>query len=297
MVKKGIMFAGQGAQHPGMGKSLAESSPAAAALFQEADRILGWSVSRLCFQGTMEELTACAQCQPAIFVVSLAGYVARKEALAEEGSDLVALGGLSLGELSAVTVSGAVDFETGLRMVARRGELMDQCCRRFPGAMGAVVGCDEEVLEEACRESGVWVANYNCPGQRIVSGEASRVEKCLSLLEGKALKLQKLTVAGAFHSPLMEEAAQAFREYLARIPFQTPSIPLVHNVTGGWTAEASLPLPELLARQISSPVRWEPCAAALMEKTEALEEVGPGRVLAGLLRRMRRNFPVQSLDL
>lgn len=296
-MRKGIVFAGQGAQHPGMGKALAESSPAAAALFQEADRILGWRVSALCFQGTMEELTACAQCQPAIFVVSLAGFAARKEAFAQEGISLEAMGGLSLGELSAVTAAGAVDFETGLRMVARRGELMDQCCRRTPGAMGAVVGCEESDLEEACRESGVWVANYNCPGQRIVSGEAPRVEKCLSLLEGKAMKLQKLTVAGAFHSPLMEEAAQAFREYLATIPFQTPEIPLVHNVTGGWTEAAGLPLPELLARQISSPVRWEQCAATLMERTEALEELGPGRVLAGLLRRIRRDFPVQSLDL
>ncbi len=293
---KGIVFAGQGAQHPGMGMALAEGSPAAAAVYREADRLLGWEVSSLCFRGTMEELTACARCQPAIFVTSLAGYAALREREPSQALP-VALGGLSLGELSALTVSGAVDFETGLRMVARRGELMDQCCRARPGAMGAVVGCDEAVLEEACRESGVWVANYNCPGQRIVSGEAARVDRCLASLEGKAVKLQRLAVAGAFHSPMMEEAAQAFREFLEKIPFQAPQIPLVHNVTGGWTEEAGLPLPELLARQISSPVRWEACAKALMEKADSLEEVGPGRVLAGLMRRIQRNFPVQSMDL
>jgi [acyl-carrier-protein] S-malonyltransferase len=292
-----FIFAGQGAQHPGMGAALCQESRAAAEVFRRADAVLGWSISHLCFEGTMEELTACAACQPAIFVCSLAGYAAFREKAGEDWKP-VSVGGLSLGELSALTAAGAVDFETGLRMVARRGELMDQCCKRRSGAMGAVVGCPEEELEAACREAGVWVANYNCPGQRIVSGLQENVEKCLSLLEGKAMKLQKLTVAGAFHSPLMEDAAKAFREYLDTVDIQVPAIPMVHNVTGDWTdAPGSPSLRDLLGRQVCSPVRWEQCAGKLMDCSDAMEETGPGKVLQGLCRRIRRGFPVHSMEL
>jgi len=290
------MFAGQGAQHPGMGLALSQSSAAAAKIYRDADAILGWELSELCFQGPQEELTACAHCQPAIFVTSMAAYAARLENPVE-GEEIVAMGGLSLGEVTAVTASGVVDFENGLKMVARRGELMDLCCQKSQGVMAAVIACDENALAEACKKFGVVVANYNSPGQRIVSGEKSAVEAVCQALTGVALKTQLLQVAGAYHSPLMQEASDAFREFLAGVPFQAPSVPLVHNVTGGWTADASLDLKELLARQVSSSVRWEECAQALTGVCDSLVEMGPGKVLCGLMKRINRQFPTQATDL
>ena len=290
------MFAGQGAQHPGMGLALSQSSPAAAKVFDEADRILGWKLSELCFQGPQEELTACAHCQPAIFVTSLAALAARRETPSAE-EEFVMAGGLSLGEVTAVTAAGMVDFEHGLKMVARRGELMDECCRRTQGAMLAVIGAPDEALEEVCRNHGIQVANYNCPGQRILSGEKNAVEAAAKDLEGVAMKTQLLEVAGAYHSPLMQEAAEAFRGFLAEIPFEAPKMPLVHNVLGGPCEDSRAQIVDLLSRQIVSPVCWEDCARAMMGATDALLELGPGHVLCGLARRIDRRFPAQASDL
>lgn len=296
MAKIGLMFAGQGAQHPGMGQALYQSSEAARKLYEEADRILGWKLSELCFNGSQEELTACAHCQPAIFVTSLAALAARMENSSGE-EEFVAAGGLSLGELAAVTAAGVVDFENGLKMVAKRGELMDECCRSTIGAMAAVIGCDDSVLEAACQKCGVVVANYNCPGQRIVSGEAKAVEACIAEVSSASLKTQLLQVAGAYHSPLMATAAEAFGAFLGGIAFEAPKMPIVHNVTGGWCEESTIPLKELLARQIVSSVRWEECAGALMSKCDKLLELGPGRVLCGLARRIDKRYPTEATDL
>lgn len=290
------MFAGQGAQHPGMGLALSQSSPAAAKVFDDADRILGWKLSELCFQGPQEELTACAHCQPAIFVTSLAALAARRETPSAE-EEFVMAGGLSLGEVTAVTAAGMVDFEHGLKMVARRGELMDECCRRTRGAMLAVIGAPDEALEEVCRNHGIQVANFNCPGQRILSGEKNAVEAAAKDLEGVAMKTQLLEVAGAYHSPLMLEAAEAFREFLTDIPFGAPKMPLVHNVLGGPCEDSRAQIVDLLSRQIVSPVRWEDCARAMMGAVDALWELGPGHVLCGLARRIDRRFPAQASDL
>lgn len=290
------MFAGQGAQHPGMGLALSQSSPAAAKVFDDADRILGWKLSELCFQGPQEELTACAHCQPAIFVTSLAALAARRETPSAE-EEFVMAGGLSLGEVTAVTAAGMVDFEHGLKMVARRGELMDECCRRTRGAMLAVIGAPDEALEEVCRNHGIQVANFNCPGQRILSGEKNAVEAAAKDLEGVAMKTQLLEVAGAYHSPLMQEAAEAFREFLTDIPFGAPKMPLVHNVLGGSCEDSRAQIVDLLSRQIVSPVRWEDCARAMMGAVDALWELGPGHVLCGLARRIDRRFPAQASDL
>lgn len=297
MSKIGLMFSGQGAQHPGMGQALYQNSDAARKLYDDADRILGWSLSTLCFNGPQEELTACAHCQPAIFVTSLAALAARWENTLGEDEVFVAAGGLSLGELAAVTAAGVVDFENGLKMVAKRGELMDECCRGTQGAMAAVIGCDEAVLEAACQRYGVVVANYNCPGQRIISGEAKAVEACAAEVAPASMKTQMLQVAGAYHSPLMAPAAEAFGAFLEEIHFEAPKMPLVHNVTGKWGEDSDLSLKALLTRQIASSVRWEECAAALMGRCEKLLELGPGHVLCGLVKRIDRRFPSESTDL
>ena len=291
----GLMFAGQGAQHPGMGAALHEASAAARAVYDEADRILGWQVSRMCFAGTQEELTACAHCQPAIYVTSLAAYAARREA--GELAEVSVVGGLSLGELSALTAAGVFTFEDGLKAVARRGELMDELCRRAKGAMAAVLGAEDAVVEEVAAKHGIDVANYNCPGQRIVSGAAELVAEAVAELSAQGVRTVALEVAGAYHSRLMWEAGEAFGEYLAGVPLGAPQVPVVQNVTGELLDGSPETIRRRLAEQIFSPVRWEACCRQMMARCARLLELGPGHVLAGLAKRIDRRFPVESADL
>lgn len=293
----GVMFAGQGAQHPGMGKELAERSALARELFLRADDLLGWKLSELCFEGTQENLTACAHCQPAIFVASIAAFQQWRSDQ-DFASEVISAGaGLSLGEWSALTASGVLDFETALRLVAKRGALMDECCQKVSGAMGAVIGCDDALLEKLSRTHGVTVANYNCPGQRVVSGGVREVDALLTAVAPNAMKTQRLQVAGAYHSPLMAPAAAAFRECLEEVAFDgEKKFPVLQNVTGEWAPNDPTLLKDRLAQQICSPVRWESCAKALMDSSDELCEFGPGHVLCGLNRRIDRAFPTTSIE-
>lgn len=295
MTRLGLVFAGQGAQHPGMGAQLYASSPAARHLFDQADAILGWSLSRLCFEGPQEELTACAHCQPAIFTTSLAAWVARLEVLQDEKP--VMAGGLSLGELSAFTAAGVFDFETGLKVVAERGRLMDECCQRTHGAMAAVIGAEPERVAQVASENGVDVANYNCPGQLILSGEKALLKTACEVLAPDAIKVVPLEVAGAYHSRLMRPAGEAFREYLTSVPFHSPTIPVVHNVTGEVADASPEAIRERLAEQVYSPVRWEACCRLMMQNCDKLLELGPGQVLTGLARRIDRRFSTEATNL
>lgn len=293
--KIGLVFAGQGTQHPGMGQSLYEQSAAARDYFDQAEPILGWDLKRLCFEGPQEELTACSRCQPAIFVVSMAAFAAWQEE--HPGETPAITGGLSLGEISAVVAAGALSFTEGLAMVAERGRLMDECCLRYPGSMAAVIGAEPAAVAQAAERHGIDVANYNCPGQLIISGTAEGVSACSEELSAVAMKIVPLAVAGAYHSRLMREAGERFREYLEGVPFRAPSVPLVHNVTGELADPAPAELRRRLAEQIYSPVRFEECAGVMMNNCTELLELGPGKVLAGLIRRINRKFPVQSTDL
>lgn len=296
MTRLGLVFAGQGAQHPGMGAQLYSSSPAARHLFDQADAILGWSLSRLCFDGPQEELTACAHCQPAIFTTSLAAWAARRESPQEDEIPTMA-GGLSLGELAAFTAASVFDFETGLKVVAERGRLMDELCQRTRGAMAAVLGAEPESVGRIAETHGIDVANYNCPGQLIISGESALVKSACEELAPIAMKIVPLEVAGAYHSRLMRPAGEAFLEYLNTVPMQNPRFPVVHNVTG---AEADATLESIrkrLAEQVYSPVRWENCCRVLMQNCDKLLELGPGQVLTGLARRIDRRFPSEATAL
>ncbi len=291
----GMIFAGQGAQHPGMGAALYDQSAAARKYFDAADKILGWELSRLCFQGPQEELTACAHCQPAIYLVSMAAFAAWQEEHPGEAPAVV--GGLSLGELAAFTAAGAFAFEDGLKLVAKRGQLMDECCQRYPGVMTAVIGAEADKVAEICDKHQVDVANYNCPGQLIISGEAAKVAAAAEELTPLAMKVVQLEVAGAYHSRLMREAGEAFAEYLQGVALQVPGVPVVHNVTGDFADAAVESIKERLAQQVYSPVRWENCARTMTTRCQSMLELGPGRVLAGLMKRIERRFPVESTDL
>ena len=229
MEQIGYLFAGQGAQFSGMGKKLSEASPAARQVFATADKVLGYSISRLCFEGTTEELTPCAVCQPAIFTVSMACRAAWLEA---GNPPPAACGGLSLGEFAAACAAGVFSFETALALVAERGRLMDACCQSNPGGMAAVIAGKPEEIEQICADCGIDVANYNCPGQIVISGEHERLDRAVELLAPKCLRAVKLTVAGAYHSRLMTPAAEEFGKVLAKVNIQPPQTIFVQNVVG-----------------------------------------------------------------
>ena len=291
MEKTGFMFAGQGAQAPGMGAAIARGNVAAQSVFKLADAVLGYSISEICFNGTMEQLTPCAVCQPAIFTVSMAAHAAY---LSEnEGAEPAICAGLSLGEFSAACAAGVFDFETGLRLVAERGRLMDDCCRKYPGGMAAVLGGKVEEIEEACRQADIDIANYNCPGQIVISGENAALDKACGLLDGKVLRTVRLNVAGAYHSRLMKAASEEFGEVLAVCPLAVPRSLFAQNVPGGVVAGIS-EIRSNLQRQVASSVRWEQCARTMMEHSRRLLEFGPGNVLCGFMKRIDRAFPAAS---
>ncbi|MBQ9368959.1 MAG: ACP S-malonyltransferase, partial [Victivallales bacterium] len=200
--------------------------------------------------------------------------------------------GLSLGEYAAACVAGVFDFETGLKLVAERGRLMDKCCQEHPGGMAAVIGAEAAAIEAACQEAGVDVANYNCPGQIVISGEKSKLEKASAALAPVAKRVIPLTVAGAYHSRLMNAATEAFGKVLDGVAIAAPKCGFVQNVTGGFVSSPDEIRANLKA-QVSSSVRWEQCARAMMGECDSILEFGPGSVLSGFVKRIDRSFPAE----
>lgn len=300
MRRVGCLFVGQGAQYVGMGRDLAERFPSAGGLFQQADDILGYSLSRLCFGGPAERLTATEHSQPAILVTSLAAAWSAWPPGEPSPEEVVAGAGLSLGEYSALVFAGALTFEDGLRLVARRGELMAEAGRKQPGAMASILGLEDDEVVEVCRrasEAGVVVAaNFNCPGQVVVSGEPQAVRRAGELArQADALGVVELEVSGAFHSPLMESAQEELARLLAETPMEEPTLPVVSNVTGESMGSAE-EIRQNLAKQLTHPVRWADCCRRVLALgADSLYEVGPGKVLKGLMRRIDRSVPVNTL--
>lgn len=289
----GYMFSGQGAQFPGMGRDLAESSPAAKAVFEMADEVLGRSISKLCFEGTEADLTSCANCQPAIYTMSqacLAAFLERRPDVRPS-----ACGGLSLGELSALSAAGVFSVADGLRLVARRGELMDAACRETQGGMAAVIAAEASVLEAVCAKYDVDIANLNCPGQTVISGEAAKLAQAVSELDAAGIRVVTLTVAGAYHSRLMAGAAAQFGEHLKGISMAAPQCLVVQNVVGG-AVSAPEELRSNLQKQVCSSVKWELCVRRMMEACDMLVEFGPGNVLCGFMKRIDRKYPVAPVN-
>lgn len=277
----------------GMGKSLHEQSAAARALYAEANQVLGWDLAKVCFEGPEAELTQTRVCQPALYVHGLAVVAALRERgrLPEVTFAL----GLSLGEVTALAAAGVFDFGTGLRVVAARGRLMQEACERTTGGMAAIIGEERAKVADLCREFDLEAANFNAPGQIIVSGEKARVEALVAGAKERGVKrVLALNVAGAYHSRLMEPARAAFADYLATVELARPRWTVFTNTTGAAVSEPAA-IREALVRQVVSPVLWEDClrAAAAAGATE-FWECGPGAVLAGLARRTEKTWAVRS---
>ena len=296
MKKVALMFAGQGAQVVGMGKDLAAEFPAAAELFRRADKILGRKLSDIAWNGRLEELTKTSNCQPALFIHGLACLSILGE-LAGGQFLIVGAAGLSLGELTAHAAAGTFDFENGVKLVQQRGTFMDEACSATVGGMAAMIGADENAVRQLADEEDVDVANINSPGQIVISGELAKVEAAVAVAKEHGIRrATMLNVAGAYHSRLMESAYQKLGAALLEVQMQLPQFPVVSNVTG---SEAKT-LPEIrqtLQDQVTSTVRWVDC----MERLGALGcdlfvELGPGGVLAGLLKRTRKDVDVVSVS-
>jgi len=297
-MKVGFVFSGQGAQEVGMGKDLFENSEAAAEIFKEADEVLGWSVSELCFNGPAEKLTESKYCQPAIYTMSVACLAAFQEKF--PAVHQVANGGLSLGEFAALCASGVYGFADGLRLVAQRGELMDAACKEMNGGMASVLGGDLDIIKEVCEECDIDVANYNCPGQIVISGEKEKVDAAVVELKARGLKrVIPLTVAGAYHSRLMAAAGEKFSAVLDGADLFAPEIPVMQNFPGNAVAEVEA-IKSNLVSQVAGSVRWEECVREMIAQgVDTLIEFGPGRVLTGLAKRTERSlklFNVNSID-
>jgi [acyl-carrier-protein] S-malonyltransferase len=278
-----------------MGASLGENSAAARALYEEANQLLGWDLRSLSFSGLETELTQTKVCQPALFVHGLATLAALRElGKLPAGEPAMALG-LSLGELTACCAAGVFDFATGLRIVAERGRLMQEACEKTSGSMAAVIGEERGRVAELCREFDVEAANFNAPGQIIISGEKSRIAAAVAGAKDRGMKkVMPLNVAGAYHSRLMEPARAAFAAFLAPIAFAAPRFTIFTNTTGAAIADP-IAIKAALVSQVVSSVRWEDCmrAAASAGATE-FWELGPGGVLAGLARRTDKAWAVRS---
>lgn len=290
----GLLFSGQGAQKVGMGKSLYEAFPSVAALYNQANEILGWDLKTISFEGPERELTETRVCQPALFLHGIALVtVLREKGLLDEAQ--VALG-LSLGEITALTAAGACDFATGLRVVAERGRLMQEACEATTGGMASVIGVGRDDVAALCREFDIDLANLNCPGQIVISGEKSRVEAAVEAGKSRGFKrVIPLNVAGAYHSRLMEPAREAFAEFLLQIPFHEPKLTVFSNTTGAPVRQAA-EIREALVKQVVSSVLWEDCMrAAAKTGVSTFLECGPGNVLAGLARRIDPVLKVTSI--
>jgi [acyl-carrier-protein] S-malonyltransferase len=296
MVKKiALLFAGQGAQSVGMGRDLAEQFPTAADLFQEADDVLGRKLSEIAWHGPIEELTKTSNCQPALFVHGLACLSILRELAGD--FPIGGAAGLSLGEMTAHAAADTFDFATGLKLVQRRGELMDEACAATNGAMAAMIGADESTVRALAADTDVDVANINSPGQIVISGEKAKVEIAIGLAKEHGIRRATLlTVAGAYHSRLMESAYQKLGAVLLHVPVQPPRFPVISNVTG---AEVTTPIEirRTLQDQVTGTVRWLDCMERLSDLgCEFFIELGPGGVLASLLRRTCKDVDVVSVS-
>ncbi len=292
----GLLFSGQGAQQVGMGRSLYENSSLARSLYDEADSVLGWKLSAHCFEGPAETLTETRVCQPALYVLGYTLFSILREA--GKLNDLRACLGLSLGELTALAAAGSFDFATGLRTVAERGRLMQEACDATEGAMASMIGGKPEDVEAIATRFDVDVANFNCPGQIVLSGEKTKILAAVaSAKESKLFRMvMPLQVAGAYHSRLMESARVRFSAFLESVEIRPPVVPVYTNVTGD-AVDAPAAIRENLVKQVVSPVRWEDCMrAASRDGVQTFFECGPGAVLNGLARRIDRVLDVTSLS-
>ena len=294
MNKTALLFAGQGAQVVGMGKDLLESCPMARPWFDRANSALGYDLATICFAGPEEVLTKTENAQPGIFLVSWVAFQLLRERV--PGLSFEATAGLSLGEFTALAAAGVLDFEDGLKIVRQRGQFMQEACEATKGSMAAIIGLDEAPTREICAAAGVELANLNCPGQLVISGEAQKIAHACDLAKAKGAKRAlPLPVAGAYHSALMASAKPKLESALSALTFRAPSVPVISNVTArphGGTEE----IQKRLVEQVTSSVRWEESMRYLLAAGfRRFIELGPGKALSGFMKRIDPGVQVSNI--
>lgn len=289
-MKKAYVFPGQGSQFTGMGKDLYENNERAKALFEKANEILGFSITDVMFEGSADDLKQTKVTQPAVFLHS----VILAEVL---GIEPEAVAGHSLGEFSALVAAGALSFEDGLRLVSKRAMAMQKCCENEPGGMAAILALEDDVVEKVCAETeGVVVAaNYNCPGQLVISGANEAVDAaCAKLKEAGARRALRLPVGGAFHSPLMEAARAELEQAISEVEFRTPRCPIYQNVDAQPQTDPEQIKLNLIA-QLTAPVRWTQIMKNMLaDGVDSFVELGPGAVLQGMIKKVDAEVAVES---
>ncbi|MGH7976050.1 MAG: ACP S-malonyltransferase [Limisphaerales bacterium] len=294
MIKTAVLFAGQGAQAVGMGKDLAEKFPSAKAWFDRANDTLGYDLASICFNGPESELTKTENAQPGIFLVSWVCFELLKEKIPNLKFDATA--GLSLGEFTALMAAGAMNFEDGLRVVRQRGKFMQEACDATRGGMAAIIGLEETPTREVCAEAGVVLANLNCPGQLVISGEVEKIAKAIELAKAKGAKRAiPLPVAGAYHSPLMAGAQAKLQNELAKIKISPPIVPVISNVTAR-PHNSPTDISTRLVEQVTSSVLWENSMRFLLSQDfTRFIELGPGTALSGFMKRIDKTAQVLNV--
>jgi [acyl-carrier-protein] S-malonyltransferase len=291
--KIAFCFPGQGSIEAGMGKDIADAVPAARSVFERSSAASGLDLERLCFHGAAEELVDTAVQQPALVTTSLAVLAA----IRDRGIEPDFVVGHSVGEFAALAAADALPLEDAIVLVRERGMAMAEAALQHPGSMAAILGLEDEVVETLCRQIlGVWPANYNCPGQIVVSGEHLAVDECIERAQEEgARRVVKLKVSGAFHSPLVARAADRLRPAIDKVKFQEPVAPFMSTVTA--RLESAQRLAPLLVDQLTAPVRFTQAASELMrEGVKTFVEVGPGNVLSGLVKRIDRSVKSVSIN-
>ncbi|MBP1743299.1 MAG: S-malonyltransferase [Firmicutes bacterium] len=297
MGKIAFIFSGQGAQYVGMGKELYDSIPVCKEVFDKADEALGFSISKICFEGPEEELGKTENTQPAILTMSIAAM----KALEEEGIFPDYTAGLSLGEYSALVCSGAFDFEDAVKLIKKRGKFMQEAVPAGVGAMAAIIGLKEEVLREVLAKSAhaglVEAANFNCPGQIVIAGEVKAVETAVNnAKEAGAMMAVMLNVSGPFHTSMMEPAAVKLEKELAAMLVKDMKIPIITNVTGEFV-ENSADIKAALKKQVMSSVLWEKTINTMLEAgVDTFVEIGPGKALCGFVKKINRKVTAINVE-
>ncbi len=298
--KVAYIFPGQGAQVVRMGQDVCQAYDCAREIFAQASELTGMDLAKVCFEGPAERLNATDVSQVAILTTSMALLQAGQESGALAPEQLQATGGLSLGEYTALCLAGVLDFEEAIKLVQKRGQYMQAAAQENPGTMVVLRGSDEQTVENLCKEASdgqvLWPANYNCPGQIVASGTKQACQRLAELAQEQKIATVELRVAGAFHSKLMTPARERLAQALAQVELKEPRIPVACNVLGRYYRNSD-EVRQMLAEQVDSPIRWQKCMETMMaDDIKQYYEIGPGKVLAGLGRRISREIKVKTIS-